>query len=145
MTENSNNPRVVPPPTPTVRSPPKPTAASRVQMLSQPGFSTSTRSRRLVHSSQHIDDLGRKHSLTIPPKRDLQFDECSLQMMTDPNSVIYRRLSESLGQRPPSATPRPTDNEEKLKFFEPYGPDLLAFVKDKDGNLKPKYDKVFII
>lgn len=144
MNESSNTNQIVPPPTPTVPSPPKTMSVSRTRMFSQPGFSTSSRHRPLVHHPQHIDDVGRRHSMNIQTRRDLRFDECTLQMMNDPNSVAYRRLSETLGQRIPTET-RPTDNEEKLKLFEQYGPKLLEFVKDKDGQLKSKFDKVFII
>jgi hypothetical protein len=69
--------------------------------------------------------------------------EGSLQMTNDPNSVFYRRLSESLGKRCPTKTPL-TDEEEKFKLFEKYGPELVEFLKDKDGHLKSKFDKVFI-
>ena len=141
MSENTdNNNQAVPP----AASPSKTSFVHRPRMSSQPAFFTSLRARPIVHHTQHVDDLGRKNSIDIKSRRDLRFDECSLQMMSDPNSVIYRRLSETLGVGKPAAT-RLTEEEDKLKLFEPYGPKLVEFVKDKDGNLKSKFDKVFII
>jgi len=123
--------------------PSKTTGTPRVRVYSQSGFSTSLGDRPLVYNSQHIDDLRRKHSIDMNERKNLQFDECSLQMTNDPNSVFYRRLSETLGKRGPIETP-PTEEEEKFKLFEQYGPELVEFLKDKDGHLKSKFDKVFI-
>jgi hypothetical protein len=116
---------------------------TRDRIPSQSGFTTSLRDRPVVHNAQHIDDLGRKHSISTIERRHIRFDEGSLQMTNDPNSTIYRRLSESLGQKGPIEI-RPTEEEEKLKLFEPYGPELVEFLKDREGRLKPKFDKVFI-
>lgn len=115
----------------------------RVRTLSQAAFATSLRDRPLVHNAQHVDDLGRKHSIDISDRRHFQVDEGSLQMANDPNSSFYRRLSETLRQRGPIKPPL-NEEEEKLKAFEKYDPKLVEFLKDKDGNLKSKFDKVFI-
>jgi hypothetical protein len=123
--------------------PPNTTATHRTRIFSQSGFATSLRDRPLVYNAQHIDDLGRKHSIDVNERRHVRFDEGSLQMTNDPNSVFYRRLSESLEKRRPTKTPL-TDEEEKFKLFEKYGPELVEFLKDKDGHLKSKFDKVFI-
>jgi hypothetical protein len=124
--------------------PPTPTATPRIRTFSQPGFATSLRNRPVVFNPQHIDDFGRKHSIdTSERKKDLRFDEGSLQLTNDPNSIIYRRLSETLGQRVALET-QLTEEEEKFKQFEKYGPKLVEFIKDKDGHLKSKFDKVFI-
>lgn len=121
----------------------KTASTHRVRVYSQSAFTTSLRDRPLVHSSQHIDDHGRKNSTDINERKHFQFDECSLQMTNDPNSIYYRRLSVTLGKQEPPPTP-PTDEEEKFKLFQQYGPKLVEFLKDKDGHLKAKFDKVFI-
>lgn len=106
-------------------------------------FSTSLRERPVVFNSQHIDDCGRKHSIDTNPRKDLRIDEGSLLMTNDPNSIFYRHLNEKL-QNQGTATTLLNDEKEKLKLFEKYGPELVEFLKDKDGNLKSKFDKVFI-
>lgn len=121
----------------------KKTSTPRVRIYSQSAFTTSLRDRPLVHNSQHIDDQGRKNSININERKNFQLDECSLQMTNDPNSVFYRRLSVTLGKQDPIETP-PNEEEEKFKLFEQYGPKLVEFLKDKDGHLKSKFDKVFI-
>ena len=66
-------------------------------------------------------------------------------MSNDPTSSIYRRLSETLQKQ---VRPRPSiseaEEEEKLEYLKKYGADLVEFMKDKDGRLKEKFDKVFI-
>jgi hypothetical protein len=123
--------------------PATPAVTPRVRTLSQSAFATSLRDRPVVFNSKHIDDFGRKRSVDISNRKDLRFDEGSLQLTNDPNSIIYRRLSETLGQRVAKET-HLTEEEEKLKHFEKYGPKLVEFVKDKDGHLKSKFDKAFI-
>jgi hypothetical protein len=125
------------------RAPSKTIATPGVRRYSQSAFRTSLRDRPLVHKPQHVDDLGRRYSIDIHERRNFRFDECSLQMTNDPNSVFYRRLSETL-QKPVSIEMPPTVEEEKFKLFKQYGSELVEFLKDKDGHLKSKFDKVFI-
>lgn len=123
--------------------PEKPSFTPRVQLFHKTAFSTSLRNRPVVHNSQHVDDIGRRNSIYTRERKNLQFDEGSLQLTNDPNSIIYRRLSETLGERGQINIPL-TEEEEKFKLFEKYGPKLVEFVKDRDGHLKSKFDKVFI-
>lgn len=118
-------------------------SSSRARYFSFSAFSTSLRDRPVVYESQHIDDRARKHSMDVHDRRILHLDECSLQMTNDPNSSSYRRLSEVLGKRIPMQTPA-NEEENKLKLFENCTPELKAFLKDKDGCLKTKFDKAFI-
>lgn len=89
----------------------------------------------------HVDDL-RRHQHHRP---SLRLDEGSLQMTNDPTCSIYRRLSETLQKQ---VRPRQSISEveegEKLEYLKKYGADLVEFMKDKDGRLKEKFDKVFI-
>lgn len=66
-------------------------------------------------------------------------------MTNDPTCSIYRRLSETLQKQ---VRPRQSISEveegEKLEYLKKYGADLVEFMKDKDGRLKEKFDKVFI-
>ncbi|CAF4552262.1 unnamed protein product, partial [Rotaria magnacalcarata] len=77
-------------------------------------------------------------------RRHLRIDEGSLLMTSDPDSIFYRHLREELQNTSSTAT-RLIDEKEKLKLFEQYGPELVEFIKDKEGNLKSKFDKVFIM
>lgn len=117
---------------------------SRSRITSQSGFSTSMRDRPIVYNAQHIDDLGRKHSINTQERRHSRLDEGSLQMTNDPNSVFYRRLSETLQQQNPNEIHSKKEEEDKFKLFEQYGPELVEFMKDREGHLKTKFDKVFI-
>ncbi|CAF2986937.1 unnamed protein product [Rotaria socialis] len=119
------------------------TAAHR-KIWTQSAFSTSLRDRPVVFNSQHIDDIGRKYSMNTNERRRLRIDEGSLLMTSDPDSIFYRHLREELQNTSSTAT-RLVDEKEKLKLFEQYGPELVEFIKDRGGNLKSKFDKVFII
>jgi hypothetical protein len=123
--------------------PSKTITPTRDRLMSQSAFTTSLRDRPVVHNSQHVDDLGRKRSICSNELRRTRLDEGSLQMSNDPNSVFYRRLSETLQNQVRPDT-RITDEEEKLKLFEKYDPKLVEFLKDRGGHLKSKFDKVFI-
>ncbi|CAF1069630.1 unnamed protein product [Rotaria sp. Silwood1] len=113
------------------------------KILPHSAFTTSLRGRPVVFSAQHVDDISRKLPTGKTERRHLRVDEGSLQMTNDPNSVFYRLLSEQL-QNTTSTDTRSTYEKEKLKPFEQYGPELVEFLKDREGNLKSKYDKVFI-
>ncbi|CAF1037524.1 unnamed protein product [Rotaria sordida] len=113
------------------------------KISSQSAFATSLRDRPVVFNSQHVDDLNRKYSISSNEPRHLRIDEGSLQMTNDPNSVFYRRLSQQLQNTSP-ADARSTYEKEKLKFFDQYDSKLVEFLKDREGNLKSKYDKAFI-
>ena len=63
-------------------------------------------------------------------------------MTNDPRSVFYQPIVERL-DRPATINTR-MNVDDKLKFFEKYGPELVAFVKDRNGQLKSKFDKTFI-
>ena len=117
---------------------------NRSRITSQSGFSTSLRDRPLVYNAQNVDDLGRKHSISTHERRHSRFDEGSLQMTNDPNSAFYRRLSETLQKQNPIEIPSTKEEGEKFKLFEQYGPELVEFMKDREGHLKTKFDKVFI-
>lgn len=110
----------------------------------QSAFTTSLRDRPVVFNSQHIDDLNRKSIHCINERKLLRFDEGSLQMTNDPNSVFYRRLSQLLKSNRLTEA-HANEEMEKLKSFEKYGPELVEFIKDREGRLKSKFDKVFII
>ena len=127
-----------------IKQPPSKTSTTpRNRSSSKPVFSTSVIDRPLVHNSQHIDDHSRRSSIDTNERRHLRFDECSLQMTNDPNSSFYRRLSQTLEKRNSLQTPS-AEEVEKFKLFEQYGPELVEFLKDKDGHIKAKFDKVFI-
>ncbi|CAF0937838.1 unnamed protein product [Didymodactylos carnosus] len=121
----------------------KRTSTIRSRALSQTGFATSLRDRPVVHNAQHVDDLGRKRSTGTNETRCTRFDESGLQMTNDPNSVFYRRLSETL-QKQVRKENRTANEEEKFQSLEKYGPELVEFLKDREGHLKSKFDKVFI-
>ncbi|CAF2640562.1 unnamed protein product [Rotaria sp. Silwood2] len=113
------------------------------KILRQSAFTTSLRDRPVVFSPQHVDDFTRKYSIGTYERRHIRVDEGSLLMTNDPNSIFYRLLSEQL-QNTGSIDTRSTYEKEKLKLFEKYDPELVKFLKDREGNLKSKYDKVFI-
>ncbi|CAF2139731.1 unnamed protein product [Rotaria magnacalcarata] len=119
------------------------TAAHR-KIWTQSAFSTSLNERPVVFNPQHIDDVGRKYSMSTNERRHLRIGEGSLLMTSDPDSIFYRHLREELQNTSSTAT-RLVDEKEKLKLFEQYGPELVEFIKDKEGNLKSKFDKVFIM
>ena len=75
-------------------------------------------------------------------RRPVRFDEGSLQLFNDPSTTIFRQLNESLRQKSSVHT---DDDEEKMKLCEKFGPDLVAFMTDRHGRIKAKYEKVFII
>lgn len=113
--------------------------------IKKSAFTTSLRDRPLVFNSQHVDDLGGKYSKKYTNnRRILKLDEGSLQMTNDPNSIFYRILSETL-QNKTSTDAREAEEMEKLKLFEKFRPELVEFLTDKEGHLKTKFDKVFII
>lgn len=116
------------------------TTYDRISSLS--AFTTSLRDRPVVHSPQHIDDLGRRRPMSANERRYL-LDEGSLLMTNDPNSLFYWHLRETLKQQNPIDT-RLIREEEKFKLFEKYDPELIEFLKDRDGHLKSRFDKVFI-
>ncbi|CAF4031182.1 unnamed protein product [Rotaria magnacalcarata] len=118
------------------------TAAHR-KIWTQSAFSTSLSDRPVVFNPQHIDDVGRKYSMSTNERRHLRIDEGSLLITNDPGSIFYRHLSQTL-QNTGSTAIHLADEKDKLKVFEQYGPELVEFIKDRGGNLKSKFDKVFI-
>lgn len=117
----------------------------RTQSEARFAFLTSLRERRLTYRSEDIDKIeGRRRSIMLKERRPIRFDEGSLHLINDPSASIYRRLNETLQNKTPTDGALLAE-QEKLKFCEKYGPELLEFMKDRKGNLKSKYDKTFII
>ena len=97
----------------------------------------------------HVDDLSRQRrrsSTCVSQQRPIRFDEGSLQLSNDPGCAIYRRLSEALTKQasPIHHGKEEAEAAETLKHLKKYGADLVAFMTDKDGRLKEKFEKVFI-
>ncbi|CAM4846335.1 unnamed protein product, partial [Rotaria magnacalcarata] len=79
------------------------TAAHR-KIWTQSAFSTSLNERPVVFNPQHIDDVGRKYSMSTNERRHLRIDEGSLLMTSDPDSTFYRHLREELQNTSSTAT-----------------------------------------
>ena len=95
----------------------------------------------MAYRCEDLNHLERRISFG---RRDARVDEGSLQMTNDPQSIFYRHVVERL-ERPVAIHARMNvDDQDKLKFFEKYGPELVEFVKDRNGHLKSKFDKAFI-
>ncbi|CAF0791389.1 unnamed protein product [Didymodactylos carnosus] len=104
---------------------------------------SKSRERQVVFASCHVDDLERKHLTLNDETKYSRFDESGCHMSDDPQSIFYQRLSQTLKQQVPKEN-RTNDDEEKFQLFDQYGPELVAFLRDRNGNFKQKFDKVFI-
>lgn len=112
---------------------------------------SSERERRpVVYAACHVDDIqtlhkARKGDENFRPLK--HFDESGLHMGDEARkSVFFRHLVEVLNDNEHSLKSQNEKDEERAKWalFEQYGPELVAFLKDRHGKFKKQFDKVFI-
>jgi hypothetical protein len=106
--------------------------------------------RPVVFSACHVDDIQTLHrpkqgEEAFQPLRGV--DESGLHLTDDARrSVFFKQLSEAMGGGEDTALSRQKSADEKAKWalFEQYGPELIAFLTDRHGRFKRRFDKVFI-
>ena len=100
--------------------------------------------RKTLYKCSHIDDRTRKKPLDCSNQIDLIVHQTSLLLTMDPNCLCYQNLRKILNDRTVNNNLIKEYHQDKLNQLEKYGHELIEFVKDQDGRLKSKYDKVFI-
>lgn len=110
----------------------------------------SEQERPVVYATCHVDDIQTLHKAkpgeeTFRPLR--HFDESGLHMTNDAHkSVFFHQLVEVLngGETTAATRKKMADDKAKWALFEQYGPELVEFLKDRHGQFKKDFDKVFI-
>jgi hypothetical protein len=104
--------------------------------------------RPVVYAACHVDDIQTLHrpkkgEESFRPLR--RFDESGLHFTNDARtSTFYRQLSEVMEGGENTALSRQQAADEKAKWLEQYGPELIQFLTDRHGRFKKQFDKVFI-